>query len=62
MDAISLYTAFSQLDGFLTPSLGFSYTRYKLTEGDPSNELVSVLAGTNIRPFRTLSFDVQVNF
>lgn len=62
MDAISLYTAFSQLDGFLTPSLGFSYTRYKLTEGDPSNELVSVLAGTNIRPFRTLSFDVQGQF
>ena len=59
MDAISLYTALTQLDGLLTPSLGFSYTRYKLSENDPSNELVSVLAGTNFRPFRTLSFDIQ---
>ena len=62
MDAISLYTAFSQLNGLLTPSLGFSYTRYKLSADDPSNELVSVLAGTNFRPFRTLSFDVQGQF
>ena len=59
MDAISLYTAFAQLDGLLTPSLGFSYTRYKLEADDPSNELVSVLAGANLRPFRTLSFDIQ---
>ncbi|MBE0572270.1 MAG: hypothetical protein IH618_12075 [Ignavibacteriaceae bacterium] len=59
MDAISFYTALTQLDGLLTPSLGFSYTRYKLSENDPSNELISVLAGTNIRPFRTLSFDIQ---
>jgi len=59
MDAISFYTALTQLDGLLTPSLGFSYTRYKLSENDPSNELVSVLAGTNIRLFRTLSFDIQ---
>lgn len=59
MDAISFYTALTQLDGLLTPSLGFSYTRYKLNENDPSNELVSVLGGANIRPFRTLSFDIQ---
>jgi len=59
MDAISFYTALTQLDGLLTPSLGFSYTRYKLSEDDPSNELISVLGGANIRPFRTLSFDIQ---
>jgi hypothetical protein len=59
MDAISFYTALTQLDGLLTPSLGFSYTRYKLSENDPSNELISVLGGANIRPFRTLSFDIQ---
>ena len=62
MDAISLYTAFSQLDGLLTPSLGFSYTRYKLSQDDPNNELVSLLAGTNYRPFRTLSFDIQAQY
>ena len=59
MDAISFYTAFAQLNGLLTPSIGFSYTRYKLAEEDPSNDLISVLAGTNFRPFRTLSFDIQ---
>ncbi|MCU0413494.1 MAG: hypothetical protein MUE91_03675 [Ignavibacteriaceae bacterium] len=59
MDAISFYTALTQFDGLLTPSLGFSYTRYKLSEDDPSNDLISVLGGANIRPFRTLSFDIQ---
>jgi hypothetical protein len=59
MDAISFYTAFSQMNGLITPSIGFSYTRYKLSEEDPSNELVTVLAGTNFRPFSTLSFDLQ---
>lgn len=62
MDAISLYTALSELDGLITPSLGFSYTRYKLSKDDPNNELVSVLAGTNYRPFRTLSFDIQAQY
>ena len=59
MDAISLYTAFATFEGLFTPSFGISYTRYKLVKDDPSNELVSVLAGTNFRPFRTLSFDIQ---
>jgi hypothetical protein len=59
MDAISLYTALAAFEGLLTPSFGFSYTRYKITEDDPTNELVSLLAGTNYRPFRTLSFDLQ---
>jgi len=59
MDAVSFYTALATLEGLLTPSFGFSYTRYKITEDDPTNELVSLLAGTNFRPFRTLSFDLQ---
>jgi hypothetical protein len=62
MDAISFYTALTQLEGLITPSLGFSYTRYKLNEDDPSNELISVIGGANIRPFRTLSFDIQGQF
>ena len=32
MDAISFYTAFAQLNGLITPSIGFSYTKYKLAE------------------------------
>ena len=62
MDAISFYTAFATLEGLFTPSFGFSYTRYKLVKDDPSNTLVSLLAGTNFRPFRTLSFDIQGQF
>jgi len=59
MDAVSLYTAFASFNGILTPSFGFSYARYKLSKNDPYNELVTLLAGTNYRPFRILSFDIQ---
>lgn len=62
MDAISFYSALAILEGLLTPSIGLSYTSYKLDKDDPSNELISVLAGTNFRPFRTLSFDIQGQF
>jgi len=59
MDAISFYTAFATLDGLITPSLGFSYTHYKLTPDDSYNEVTSLLAGFNYRPLRMLSFDLQ---
>lgn len=59
MDAVSLYTAFDSFEGMLTPSCGLSYTRYKLSKNDPYNELITLLAGANFRPFRTLSFDLQ---
>ena len=59
MDAISFYTAFAALDGLITPSLGFSYTHYKLTPDDNYNEVTSLLAGFNYRPLRMLSFDLQ---
>jgi hypothetical protein len=59
LDAVSVYTARSFMEGFLTPMLGVSYTSYKLTQADDTNSLVSVLAGTNVRPWRMLSFDLQ---
>jgi hypothetical protein len=59
MDAVSIYVAQSVLQGFLTPSFGFSFTRYRLSKEDPHNELISLLAGLNYRPIRVLSFDVQ---
>jgi len=59
MAVISLYTAFTVLEGYLTPSFGLSHTRYKLSKNDRINELISIMVGTNIRPFRTLSFDIQ---
>lgn len=59
LDNISLYSAYSLLEGLVTPSLGLSYTTYKLSKDDPTNNLVSLLAGVNIRPYRSLSFDLQ---
>ncbi len=62
MDAVSLYTAFALLEGFLTPSFGFSFTSYKLSATSDRNELISLLAGLNLRPWRTFSFDVQAQY
>ena len=59
LDAISLYGAYSTFDGLLTPTFGFTFTRYKQSESAPKNELVSLMAGSNVRPWRFLSFDIQ---
>jgi hypothetical protein len=59
LDAVSLYTAHTFLDGLLTPSVGLSFTTYKLSRDDERNDLTTILAGTNVRPWRSLSFDIQ---
>lgn len=59
LDAISLYSGYTLFDGLLTPSVGLSYTNYKLSPEAESNSVTSLLVGTNIRPFRVLSFDLQ---
>ncbi len=59
LDAVSIYTAKSFKDGFITPSLGLSYTSYKLSEDSATNSLTSLLAGINIRPWNKVSFDLQ---
>jgi hypothetical protein len=59
MDAVSVYGAQTILEGLLTPSFGFTFTRYRLSENEPHNELISLLAGLNYRPVRILSLDVQ---
>lgn len=59
LDAISLYSGYTLFDGLLTPSVGLSYTNYKLSPEAESNSVTSLLIGTNIRPFRVLSFDLQ---
>jgi hypothetical protein len=59
MDAVSLYSAHSFFEGLITPSAGLSFTAYKLSPDDATNNLTSVLAGVNIRPYRFLSFDLQ---
>jgi hypothetical protein len=59
LDAISVYGAYGILKGLITPTLGLSFTSYKLSETAPTNEIVSLMAGTNVRPWRTFSFDIQ---
>ena len=59
LDAFSVYSAYSFLEGMLTPSAGISYTSYKLSKDDNKNHLVTVLGGLNYRPLAFLSFDCQ---
>jgi hypothetical protein len=61
LDALSLYGAYTLFQGMLTPSLGVSYTNYKLSPdpGQPTYDLTSVLAGVNVRPLNALSVDIQ---
>ncbi len=62
LDAISLYTAKTFMNGLLTPSIGLGYTSYKLSAHSETSKIISLLAGFNIRPFRVLSFDLQGQF
>ncbi|MGB9664814.1 MAG: hypothetical protein ACPL25_07860 [Ignavibacteria bacterium] len=59
LDAVSLYTNYRLLNGLLTPSLGLGYSNYKLSSTSPENSALYILIGTNIRPLRILSFDLQ---
>lgn len=62
LSSVSLYTSHSMYRGLITPSLGLSYTNYKISEDSESNNIISALAGVNVRPWRTLSFDLQGQF
>lgn len=62
LDAVSLYTARSFMDGFVTPSIGIAYTSYKLDPDSDTNTITTLLGGVNVRPWRELSFDLQGQF
>lgn len=59
LDAVSLYAARSFFNGIITPSVGVSFSNYKLSEDAEKNNITSVLAGCNYRPIKVLSFDIQ---
>lgn len=59
LDAVSFYTAYSFLDGLITPNVGLSYSSYKVTKDSEKNNITTLVAGLNFRPFRKLSFDLQ---
>ncbi len=62
LDALSLYTAKTFLNGLLTPSVGFAYTSYKLSPDEETNKIISFLGGVNIRPWKLWSFDLQAQY
>jgi len=59
LDAISLFAGHPLFGGFITPSAGIAYTSYKLSEDDEKNNLTSVIAGFNLRPWKVFSLDLQ---
>jgi hypothetical protein len=59
LDAVSVFAGHSFFDGFFTPSLGISFTNYKLSEDSEKNNLTTILAGFNLRPWKNFSFDLQ---
>lgn len=62
MDAVTLYSAKSFFKGLLTPSIGLSYTSYKLSEDSETNTLIALLGGVNYRPWKAVSFDLQAQY
>ena len=62
LDAVSIYTAHSFADGFITPSIGVSFTDYKISEGAGVNHLTSLLGGINLKPWNSYSFDIQAQY
>ena len=62
LDAVSLYSARTFLGGMLTPSVGLSYTSYKLSEDAEANTLIALLGGVNLRPWKSVSFDLQAQY
>jgi hypothetical protein len=59
LDAVSLFSAYTFFEGLFTPSVGLSFTNYKLNPDDEANNITSLMVGANVRPFRMLSFDLQ---
>jgi len=59
LDAFSIYAAKSFDNGTFTPSVGISFTNFKLSSETEKQSITAVLAGLNYRPMRNLSFDLQ---
>lgn len=62
LDAISIYSAKSFLQGKITPSVSIAYTSYKLDEDDESDDLITLSCGLNYRPIKKFSFDFQTQY
>lgn len=59
LDVISIYTAHSFANGFITPSVGIAFSTYKLSKDSEVNNITTILGGVNLRPWTDFSFDLQ---
>jgi hypothetical protein len=59
LNSIAASTGYTFLEGLVTPSLAISYTDYKLSKDDPTDNITAVLVGVNVRPYKSFSFDLQ---
>ncbi len=59
LEAVSVYAGYSFFEGYFTPSVGVSFTNYKLSEDSDKNNLTTILAGFNLRPWKNFSVDIQ---
>jgi hypothetical protein len=47
LDAVSLYSGYTFFEGLFTPSIGLSYTNYKLSPDDEANNITTLMVGAN---------------
>jgi hypothetical protein len=59
LNAVSLQGSYPLLDRMLIPTLGISYSSYKLSKADKTENTVAASLGLIARPLQMLSIDVQ---
>jgi hypothetical protein len=62
LNGISVQAVCPMFERMLTPTIGGGYASYKLSKDDPSQTVVSAMAGVVYRPVRTFSTDLQVQW
>lgn len=59
LQSFSVMGSYPFLGRALVPSLGLSYTAYRLSADDPKDNALAILLGLSVRPVGNFSFDVQ---
>jgi hypothetical protein len=59
LSSFNVMGSYPCLGRLLTPSLGVSYTSYRLSADDPKDNALALLLGVAVRPAGNFSFDVQ---
>jgi hypothetical protein len=62
LDAVSAQGAYPLLGRKLIPTLGVSYSSYKLTASDKTDNALAATGGVIARPLQLLSIDVQAQY